>query len=69
MGNRIVIFTCITGGYDTPSDDFEHVDGFDYIMFSDVPIQTNSWKNFIISFDTDTLSQVKKQRYIKTHPQ
>ena len=68
MGNRIVIFTCITGGYDTPSDDFEHVDGFDYIMFSDVPIQTNSWKNFIISFDTDTLSQVKKQRYIKTHP-
>lgn len=65
---KTAIFTCITGGYDTPCDDFEHVDGFDYIMFSDVPIQTNSWKNFIISFDTDTLSQVKKQRYIKTHP-
>jgi hypothetical protein len=66
--SKIVIYTCITGGYDTPTDSFEHKDGYNYFLFSDVPINTKSWKNFIITFNTNNLSSVKKQRYIKTHP-
>lgn len=66
--NKIVIYTCITGGYDIPIDNFEHKEGYDYFLFSDTPIVTKSWKNFIITFNTGELSTVKKQRYIKTHP-
>ena len=68
MNEKIAIYTCITGGYDTPTDNFEHKDGYDYILFSDTPINTKSWNNFIVTFNTGTLSTVKQQRFIKTHP-
>lgn len=69
MKNSIAIYTCITGGYDTPTDGFEHKDGYDYYLFSEVPIKTKSWKNLIISFNAESnLTTVKKQRFIKTHP-
>lgn len=68
MGSKIAIYTCITGGYETPTDGFEKKEGFDYYLFSDVPISTKSWQNCITNFNTDQISSVKKQRYIKTHP-
>lgn len=69
MNNNIVIYTCITGGYDVPTDCFEHKEGYDYIIFSDKPLNTKSWENKIISFpDCDGLNNIKKQRYVKTHP-
>lgn len=68
MDNKIAIYTCITGKYDTPCDNFKHMDGIDYILFSDVEIKTNSWKNVIIDNDIKTLSNVKKQRRVKTQP-
>lgn len=67
--NRIAIYTCITGGYDIPTDGFEHKEGYDYLLFSEAPIQTKSWKNLIASFNSESnLTVVKKQRFIKTHP-
>lgn len=67
--SNIAIYTCITGGYDIPTDGFEHKEGYDYFLFSDVPIKTKSWRNFLITFDNaEGLSDVKKQRFIKTHP-
>lgn len=68
MKNKIAIYTCITGGYESPTDGFNPIDGYEYILFSDVPIKTKSWKNYLISYNVDTLSDVKKQRFIKTHP-
>ena len=67
--NNIAIYTCITGGYDTPTDNFDHKEGYDYILFSNTPISTKSWKNVVVQFNrTDTPTNVKKQRFVKTHP-
>lgn len=67
--NKILIYTCITGGYDTPTDNFLKKPGYDYILISDQYIQTNSWKCLIPKFENmDHLDNTKKQRYIKTHP-
>ena len=59
-----VICTCITNGYDIPKDNFEHKINFEYILFSDKPIQTKSWKNIVYNPE---IQNNKKQRYIKTH--
>ena len=69
MLNKILIYTCITGGYDTPTDNFSHKPGYDYILISDQYIKTHSWKCLIPKFENmDHLDNTKKQRYIKTHP-
>jgi hypothetical protein len=66
--NEIAIVTCITGGYDEPTDGFDNKDGFDYILLSEVPIPTKSWNNAIVKFGEGTnLSDCKKQRFIKTN--
>ena len=65
---KIAIYTSIIGNYDIPTDNFEHKDGYDYFLFSDTPIITKSWKNLVVTFNVNTLSNAKKQRYIKTHP-
>lgn len=67
--NDIIIYTCITGNYDIPQDDFKKKEGYRYIMISDKPIQTNSWENIVCDFgELRNLSNVKKQRYVKCHP-
>lgn len=67
--NNIAIYTCITGGYDTPTDGFEQKEGYDYFLFSDIPIEVKSWKNMIMTFhNAESLSNVKRQRFVKTHP-
>lgn len=65
---KVAIYTCITGGYDTPCDNFKHRDDFDYVLFSDRPIKTNSWRNVIIPNDNQIDTNVKKQRHVKTQP-
>ena len=66
--SKKVIYTCITGGYDTPTDNFIKKEGYSYILFSDVPIKTNCWKNVVVNFEGAKLNNVKRQRWIKTHP-
>jgi hypothetical protein len=67
--NKIAIYTCITGGYDTPTDNFMIKPGYDYILLSDQYIKTNCWKCFIPVFkNAEHLDNTKKQRFIKTHP-
>lgn len=67
--SNIAIFTCITGGYEMPTDNFEKKDGYDYFLFCDSIIPVNSWKLFIPKFSDDPkLHDIKKQRMIKTHP-
>lgn len=66
--NNKVIYTCITGGYDVPTDNFIKKEGYNYILFSDVPIKTNCWKNVVVNFEGVKLNNVKRQRWIKTHP-
>jgi hypothetical protein len=67
--NDIIIYTCITGNYDIPIDNFEKREGYRYVMISDVPIHTNCWENIVYELnELDSLSDVKKQRYVKCHP-
>lgn len=66
--NKIVCYTCITGGYDTLNK-VTPVDGIDFICFTDnLGICPNGWKIFPIPSDLDGLSDVKKQRIIKICP-
>lgn len=66
--SKIVIYTSIIGGYDTPIDDFQKKDGYRYVLISDKPMQTKSWENIIYNLEGINLSNAKKQRYIKLHP-
>ena len=69
MSKNIAIYTCITGGYEMPTDNFEKKDGYDYYLLCDYVIPVNSWKLLIPKFSDDpNLNDIKKQRMIKTHP-
>lgn len=67
--DKILIYTGLIGDYDVPYDNFQHKEGYDYVLLSDVPIETKSWENRIVSFGNgENLSPIKKARYLKTHP-
>lgn len=68
MENKIAIFSCMTGGYDIPTDNFEKREGYDYYMFTNKPIRTASWWQKTLVFSDDRLSDIKKSRFVKTHP-
>lgn len=66
---KFAIYTCITGRYDTPTDNFRIDPDYDYILLSDEYIKTNCWKCLIPVFrNAEHLDNTKKQRYMKTHP-
>lgn len=67
--NRIAIYTCITGDYEYPTDGFKKKKGYDYYLFCDKVFPVKSWQMMIPKYSEDTkLSDVKRQRLIKTHP-
>ena len=64
--NKKVIYTCITGGYDSLIEPKYVTEGFDYICFTDNPnLNSDVWIIKPLPSETDGLSQVKKQRYVK----
>ena len=64
-----VVYTCITGDYDNLLTPKIVSEDFDYICFTDnTNLQNDVWKIMPLPKETDELSQVKKQRYVKTHP-
>ena len=67
--NKKVVYTCITGGYDTLVEPTYVSDGFDYICFTDnLNMKSNIWTLKPLPNETEELSQVKKQRYVKLNP-
>jgi hypothetical protein len=67
--NRNVVYTCITGGYDTITEPKCLSEGFDYICFTDNEnIRSDVWEIRPLPKETDGLTLVKKQRYVKTNP-
>ncbi len=67
--NKKVIYTCITGSYDYLIDPTYVTEGFDYVCFTDnVNFKSNIWEIRSLPKETDELSQVKKQRYVKIMP-
>lgn len=64
--NKRVVYTCITGGYDAIIDPKVITKGFDYICFTDnMKMESNVWDIRPLPKETEGLSQVKKQRYVK----
>jgi len=67
--NDKVIYTCITGNYETLCDPTYVQDDFDYICFTDNMNQSSGvWKLIPIPNELQKLSKVKQQRIIKICP-
>ena len=64
--NKKVVYTCITGNYDSLIEPSTISSGFDYICFTDnLDLKSNVWDIRPLPNETENLSQVKKQRYVK----
>lgn len=63
-----VIYTCISGDYDSLRDPNVVEPGYDYVCFTDQFFKSNVWNFRPIPDELKNLSQVKKQRCIKTMP-
>lgn len=70
MANKIVIYTCITNGYDNIIEPKVNIPNVDFICFSDNIdlINSNVWKIRELPKGLEDLSDVKKQRHIKILP-
>lgn len=66
---KVLIYTAISGFYEVPTDNFEHKDGYDYVLLSDEGLNVKSWRCFKVDFNNaEGLSVIKKARFLKTHP-
>ena len=64
-----VVYTCITGDYDKIIEPKVVSDEFDYVCFTDnAELFSNVWEIRPLPIETNSLTQVKKQRFVKTHP-
>lgn len=63
--NKKVVYTCISGNYDTLLEPEFISEGFDYVCFTDQPFTSNIWKIRPIPEELNNLSGVKRQRNIK----
>lgn len=67
--NKKVVYTCITGGYDNLIEPKFVTEGFDYVCFTDNnEMKSDVWEIRPLPKETEGLSQVKKQRYVKINP-
>jgi hypothetical protein len=67
--NKKVVYTCITGGYDGLLEPTYVTPGYDYICFTDsVSISSSTWDIRPLPEEVASLSQIKKQRYVKLNP-
>lgn len=61
-----VVYTCITGSYDRLIEPKKVTLGFDYVCFTDnMDLTSTTWDIRPLPEETNGLSQVKKQRYVK----
>ena len=66
---NIVVYTCITGGYDKLVEPKVVTPGVDYICFTDdSTLMSDIWKMRPIPNELKELSNVKQQRLVKTSP-
>ena len=68
---RVVVYSCITGGYDAPRRPLYYSDNIDYILYTDVAEEkeVNGWKIRRIPTEVHSYNNALINRYIKFHPQ
>lgn len=64
-GRKKVVYTCISGPYDTLREPLYIDDDYDYVCFTDQNINSQFWNIRPMPKETEGLSQAKKQRYVK----
>ena len=65
---KIVVYTCVTGGYDTLRQPVK-TNGVDYVCFTDnTGMTANGWKLRPMPEGLEGLSKVKQQRMVKVLP-
>lgn len=65
--NKKVVYTCISGNYDTLEDPKYVNKDFDYVCFTDQNFTSDVWQIKPIPDTLSGLTTVKKQRYIKVN--
>lgn len=66
---KVVVYTCITGGYDNVLEPTFVTPGVDYICFTDDPtLKSKTWKFRPIPQELSGYSKVKQQRGVKILP-
>ena len=63
---RIVVFTAVTGGYDSLRDPKHVLTNCDYIAFSDRPLDCKVWQVFPFNYHEEDV--VRTARFVKLHP-
>lgn len=64
--NKVVVYTCITGGYDNILEPTNVTSGVDYICFTDnLSMKSKTWKMRPIPDELLKYSKVKQQRGVK----
>lgn len=67
--NKKVVYTCITGGYDTLIDPKKTDECFDYVCFTDDKnLQSKVWEIRPMPKDVEELDNCRKQRFVKINP-
>lgn len=67
--NKKVIYTCITGGYDSLIEPTKITSDYDYICFTDDnTLVSNTWIIKQLPKEVNNLDNARKNRYVKTHP-
>ena len=66
---KVIVYSCLIGDYDNVAT-FKRQSGYDYILFTDQKIVNTNWSVLPIPPEVEKLkiSDIKKQRYIKIHP-
>lgn len=63
---KIVVYTCITGGYDDVQEPFYSNPNVDYIIYTDLKIKTEKWKYKVIPENIKLINDnIIINRYIK----
>ena len=66
---KIVVYTCVTGGYDTLKPPKKRPEGVDFICFTDDDaLKCDGWTMKPMPEDVKDLSKVKQQRMVKILP-
>lgn len=65
-GERIVIYTAVTGGYDVLRDPNHVLPNCDYIAFADRPIDCKVWQVHPLNYHEEDVARAA--RFVKLHP-
>ncbi len=66
--SKVVVYTCISGNYDSLKEVKNKVEGVDYICFTNIELTSESWQIRKIPEYLSSLEQTKKARCIKILP-